>query len=158
MNQSEIKNLLADRGVFAGLEQDHLDILAAHAAERHLSADDVLARQGDEAKAFYLILEGALVIEVPAIAGPRLEITRLHEGEVFGWSWLIAPYTWHFHARAAAGGARVIEFDGKALLERCEADPAFGYPVLRRFSELMASRLDAAQRKMMDQWSPPGFA
>ena len=158
MQQTDIKQLLMDKGVFAGLPEGHLAVLAEHATERALAADDVLARQGEEAKAFYLILEGALVIEVPAIAGPRLEITRLHEGEVFGWSWLIAPYTWHFHARAAAGGARVIEFDGKALLERCEADPGFGYPVLRRFSELMARRLDAAQRKMMDQWSPPGFA
>lgn len=157
MNQNEIKQLLADRGVFAGLDQGHLDILAGHATERKLSAGDVLARQGEEARAFYLVLEGALVIEVPAITGPRLEITRLSAGEVFGWSWLIPPYNWHFHARAA-GATRVIEFDGKALLDRCEADPAFGYPLLKRFSELMARRLDAAQRKMMDQWSPPGFA
>ena len=76
---------------------------------------------------------------------------------MFGWSWLIAPYEWHFNARAS-GSTRVLEFDGKALLQRCEDDAEFGYPLLRRFSELMARRLDAAQRKMMDQWSPPGFA
>ncbi len=158
MNKSEIKQLMTDRGLFSGLEESHLEILAEHGTERELNGGEVLASHGEEARAFYWILEGGLVIEVPALAGPRLEITRLNEGEVFGWSWLIAPYTWHFHARAAASGTRVIEFDGKALLERCETDPSFGYPVLRHFSELMARRLDAAQRKMMDQWSPPGFA
>ncbi len=157
MQQADIKQLLTDKGVFAGLPEGHLAVLAEHATERELAADEVLARQGDAAEAFYLVLEGALVIEVPAIAGPRLEITRLAKGEVFGWSWLIAPYEWHFNARAS-GPTRVLEFDGKALLQRCEDDPEFGYPLLRRFSELMARRLDAAQRKMMDQWSPPGFA
>ena len=157
MKLTEIRQLLTDKGVFAGLPEGHLEVLAEHATERQLGHDEMLARQGDRAEAFYLILEGALVIEVPAIAGPRLEITRLKPGEVFGWSWLIAPYEWHFNARAS-GSTRVLEFDGKALLQRCEDDAEFGYPLLRRFSELMARRLDAAQRKMMDQWSPPGFA
>ncbi|MGY6554993.1 MAG: Crp/Fnr family transcriptional regulator [Wenzhouxiangella sp.] len=157
MKQIDIKQYLADKGIFTGLAESHLDVLAAHATERSLGADEALARQGDAAENFYLVVEGALVIEVPAITGPRLEITRLAPGEVFGWSWLIAPYVWHFNARAA-GPTRVLEFDGKALLALCEKDASFGYPVLRRFSELMARRLDAAQRKMMDQWSPPGFA
>ena len=157
MNQSEIYRYLSEQSLFSGLDSEHLKVLAEHAVERALEPDEVLARQGEPAETFCLVLDGALVVEVPAIAGPRLEITRLAKGEVFGWSWLIAPYAWHFHARAS-GPTRVIEFDGKALLKRCEADAGFGYPVLKRFSELMALRLDAAQRKMMDQWSPPGFA
>ncbi len=157
MERTDIKQLLSDQSLFTGLSSEHLTSLSEHATERSLEADEVLARHNDPADAFYLILEGALVIEVPAIAGPKLEITRLGKGEIFGWSWLIAPYEWHFHARAS-GPTRVLEFDGKALRERCETDSDFGYPLLKRFSELMATRLDAAQRKMMDQWSPPGFA
>ncbi|MEE4637397.1 MAG: Crp/Fnr family transcriptional regulator [Wenzhouxiangella sp.] len=157
MEHIEIKRFLSEQSLFSGLAEEQVETLAKHARERELASDEVLASQGTRAESFYLILEGSLVIEVPALMGPRLEITRLGAGEVFGWSWLIAPYEWHFHARAS-GSTKVLEFDGKALLERCEADPAFGYPLLRRFSELMARRLDAAQRKMMDQWSPPGFA
>lgn len=157
MNQTEIKQYLADKGVFAGLADSHLNVLAEHARERLVKPEELLSRQGDQAESFYLVLEGTLVIEVPAISGPRLEITRLVAGEVLGWSWLIAPYEWRFQARASVP-TRVLEFDGKALLQRCEADAAFGYPLLKRFSALMAKRLDAAQRKMMDQWSPPGFA
>jgi hypothetical protein len=52
----------------------------------------------------------------------------------------------------------VIEFDGSAILERCEKDPAFGYELFKRFAALMSERLDAARQKMMDQWDPPGFA
>lgn len=157
MERSEIKQVLSEQSLFAGLPDEQLQTLAAHARQRDFDSGDVVASQGAPAESFFLILEGALVVEVPALTGPKLEITRLGAGEVFGWSWLIAPYEWHFHARAS-GPTKVLEFDGKALLERCETDPAFGYPLLRRFSELMARRLDAAQRKMMDQWSPPGFA
>ncbi|MFP4208838.1 MAG: Crp/Fnr family transcriptional regulator [Wenzhouxiangella sp.] len=157
MDKSTIKQFISEQSLFSGLDEAQLDTLAEHARLRELAADEVVASQGSKAETFYQILEGALVVEVPALMGPKLEIARLKAGEVFGWSWLIAPYEWHFHARAS-GPTRVLEFDGKALLERCEADPAFGYPLLRRFSELMARRLDAAQRKMMDQWSPPGFA
>ncbi len=157
MEHREILDVLANHSLFAGLASGHLELLAQHAQPKALAHGEVLASQGAPAESFYLVLEGALVIEVPAIAGPKLEITRLGPSDVFGWSWLIAPYTWHFHARAS-GATKVLAFDGKALLERCDQDAEFGYPLLRRFSELMAARLDAAQRKMMDQWSPPGFA
>ena len=36
------------------------------------------------------------------------------EGEVLGWSWLVAPYRWHFDARAV-GLVRAIAIDGKCL-------------------------------------------
>ena len=157
MEYNETKRFLAEQTLFAGLSEGDLDILANNACQREFEADEVVASQGATAESFFLIIKGSLLIEVPAISGPRLEITRLGDGEIFGWSWLIPPYEWHFHARAAVP-TTALEFDGKALLKACEANPAFGYPVLKRFSELMARRLDAAQRKMMDQWSPPGFA
>jgi len=157
MEYQQIKRFLSEKTLFAGLTEGDLDILANNACQREFETDQVVASQGETAESFFLIIEGSLLLEVPAITGPKLEITRLGNGEIFGWSWLIPPYEWHFHARASVP-TTVLEFDGKALLKACESDPAFGYPILMRFSELMARRLDAAQRKMMDQWSPPGFA
>src|SRR6056297_1449182 len=157
MDYKEIKRYILERTLFAGLGDAEVDVLANNACQREFGSDEVVASQGAKAESFFLIVTGSLLVEVPAISGPRLEITRLGEGEIFGWSWLIPPYEWHFHARAAEPTV-VLEFDGKELLRHCETNPAFGYPVLRRFSELMARRLDSAQRKMMDQWSPPGFA
>ncbi len=96
-------------------------------------------------------------IEIAAIEGPPLELQRLEPGAVLGWSWLIPPYRWSFQARAEEPG-KALEFDGEAVLERCESNPAFGYQVLKRFSSLMSQRLEYARRKMMDEWDPPGFA
>ena len=157
MNPSQIQQFLASQDLFSDLAEAHLSFLAANAAEESFDAARLLARQGEHADRFLLVLEGELVVEVPALSGPKLEIARLGPGQVFGWSWLIEPYKWHFNARSV-GPARLLDFDGTAILRHCEEDPAFGYALFKRFSSLMAKRLEAAQRKMMDEWSPAGFA
>jgi CRP/FNR family transcriptional regulator, cyclic AMP receptor protein len=157
MNHNQIQEFLASHRLFAGLSDSHLAFLAANATERSHDEDEVVARQGERADRFLLLLEGELVVEIPAITGPKLEVTRLGKGQVFGWSWLIEPYKWHFNARTTRP-VTVLDFDGNAILAHCEEDPAFGYALFKRFSALMGQRLEAAQRKMMDQWSPPGFA
>lgn len=156
MKASDIAQHLENLEFFGDLEAEHREWLADHAEEKSYEDGQLLARHGDNADRFFLVLEGELVVEVPAITGPSLEVTRLGEGKIFGWSWLIKPYRWHFNARAA-GATRVLEFDGKAILDRAEGEPKFGYALLRRFSALMGLRLESAQRKMMDQWSPAGL-
>lgn len=157
MKTPQVKQHIAAQALFSGLSDDHLAFLAENAVEAAFGDGQIVARQGDRADRFLLVLEGELVVEVPAITGPKLEITHLGPGHVFGWSWLIEPYTWHFNARAV-GPIRVLDFDGPAILSHCEEDAQFGYALFKRFSALMAIRLEAAQRKMMDVWSPAGFA
>jgi CRP-like cAMP-binding protein len=157
MNASEIKKFLAEHELFSGLPDEALTFLGDNAVEESFASGEVVARQGSPADRFMIVLDGELVVEVPAIAGPALEITRLGPGQVFGWSWLIEPFEWRFHARASSA-IRVLDFNGRAILRHCEQDPVFGYALFKRFSALMGSRLESAQRKMMDQWSPSGFA
>jgi len=152
-----IVQYLSGLALFAGLEQAYLQFLADCARQRSLGRDDVLFKYGTPADQFFLVVRGAISVEVPAIQGPPVGLQSPGPGEVLGWSWLIPPYRWNFQARAVEP-SEVIEFDGKAVLERCERDPAFGYEILKRFSALMSERLEFARRKMMDEWSPPGFA
>lgn len=89
--------------------------------------------------------------------GPNLEIQSLGKNQVLGWSWLISPYQWNFQAKAE-DDSELLEFNGTAILARCEQEPKFGYEVLKRFAALMSERLEAARLKMMDDWNPDGFA
>jgi len=157
MAKESLKRELADYRFFAGLEPEYLEFLARCAREVRTEADHVLFRHGDRAEQFYLLCSGRVCMEVPAISGPSLEIQEVNAGEVLGWSWLIPPYTWSFQGRTLEK-CTLLEFDGKAVLERCEQDHHFGYAILKRFSSLMSRRLDAARQQMIDQWNPPGFA
>jgi CRP-like cAMP-binding protein len=157
MAEPSIKTRIAQSELFAGLAASFVDFLAAHATLRQIRKDGVLFRYGDRADHFYLVSTGHISVEVAAIAGPELELQDLGPGAVVGWSWLIPPHRWSFNARAKSP-AEVIEFDGNAVLARCEDDPRFGYELLKRFATLMSERLNFARQKMMEAWSPAGFA
>ncbi len=157
MNAEEVRQYLASHELFSGLNEQQTAFLADHAREKQYEDGTIVSRQGTAADHFYIVLEGALTVQVPAIAGPTLEVTRLSVDQVLGWSWLIEPYRWHFNA-LAKGQTRLLAFDGRAILAQCEKDAEFGYALFKRFSALMGKRLEAAQRRMMDQWSPAGFA
>lgn len=157
MNNQSIKDFLSSHAFFSELEEEFVEFLADSVTELNIKKGEVLFRQGELADKFYLLREGQVSVQVPALVGPTLEIQHLGDNQLLGWSWLIPPYRWNFLARAVED-SDLLEFDGKAILTRCEEDPKFGYQLMKHFTALMSERLDAARQKMMDQWNPPGFA
>ena len=148
---------LAAHAFFSALNEDYIKLLSEFVTERQVAKGEVLFQQGKVADKFYLVRKGQVSVQVPALVGPALELQVLGENQMLGWSWLIPPYRWNFLARAVED-TELLEFDGQAILTRCEKDPKFGYELLKRFTALMSERLNAARQKMMDQWNPPGFA
>lgn len=157
MATSTIAKTLSEKAFFSGLKPEYIEFLAGHASKREVRKDEVLFPHGQKSDRFFMVLSGRITLEVAAIEGPPLELQSVGADEMMGWSWLIPPYKWTFQARAVEP-AEVLEFDGNAVFERCEKDPEFGYELLKRFSALMSERLAFARQKMMDEWSPPGFA
>ncbi|MGR8981780.1 MAG: Crp/Fnr family transcriptional regulator [Gammaproteobacteria bacterium] len=155
-NQSTIEYLSAHQ-FFSDLSDDVLKLLCECSSMHEIKQGEILFRQGENADKFYVVRNGRIAIQIPAIAGPNLEIQRLGKDQVLGWSWLISPYQWNFQAKAEED-SELIQFDGSAILARCERDPKFGYELLKKFAGLMSMRLEAARRKMMDEWNPAGFA
>lgn len=154
---SSKEDFLSAHEFFKGLNEDFITLLSEYATERQVKKGEVLFQPGKPANRFYLLRNGRVSVQVPALVGPALELQVLGENQILGWSWLIPPYRWNFLARAVED-TDLLEFDGSAILERCEKDPKFGYELFKRFTALMSERLDAARQKMMDQWNPPGFA
>ena len=157
MGKQSIEDYLSAHTFFSGLDDDFVKFLSNSATEQRIKKGDVLFQQGGRADKFYLLRNGQVSVQVPALVGPTLEIQTLGEDQILGWSWLIQPYRWSFQARAMED-SNLLEFDGSAILAHCQEDPHFGYELFKRFASLMSERLDAARQKMMDQWNPPGFA
>jgi CRP-like cAMP-binding protein len=157
MKTPSIEDYLSTHTFFAGLDSSFITFLSNSSKELSISNGDVLFQQGQHADKFFLLRKGKVLVQVPALMGPALEIQTLRENQLLGWSWLIPPYRWNFLAKAAED-SDLLEFDGRTILVRCEEDPKFGYELLKRFAALMSERLEAARRRLMDQWDPPGFA
>ncbi len=157
MNAQATIGYLSNHVFFGALSDETLSFLDKCSSKSEIKKDQVLFHQGEAADHFYVVLAGQISIQMPAILGPSLEIQALGSGQVLGWSWLISPYRWSFQAKATED-SELLVFNGKAILARCEQDAKFGYELLKKFAELMSVRLDAARKKMMDEWNPAGFA
>jgi CRP-like cAMP-binding protein len=157
MSKQATFEYLSSHPFFAELSDDILTFLSECSSRRDIKKGDILFRLGEKADKFYVVLNGQISIEMPAIMGPTLEIQTLVNDQVLGWSWLILPYQWSFQTKAEED-TELLQFDGAAILARCEQEPKFGYEVLKKFAGLMSVRLNAARQKMMDEWNPDGFA
>ena len=157
MSNQSITEYLSAHEFFCGFSDDVLKFLWECSSTREIKKGQILFRQGEHADKFYVVRSGRISIQMPAIMGPNLEIQAVDEDQVLGWSWLISPYQWNFQTKAEED-SELLQFDGVAILARCEQEPKFGYELLKKFAGLMSVRLNAARLKMMDEWNPVGFA
>ena len=157
MSNQSITEYLSAHEFFSEFSDDVLKFLCECSSTREIKKGQILFRQGENADKFYVVRSGRISIQMPAIMGPTLEIQAVDEDQVLGWSWLISPYQWNFQTKAEED-SELLQFDGVAILARCEQEPKFGYELLKKFAGLMSVRLNAARQKMMDEWNPVGFA
>ena len=157
MSNQSITEYLSAHEFFSEFSDDVLKFLCECSSTREIKKGQILFLQGEHADKFYVVRSGRISIQMPAIMGPTLEIQTVDEDQVLGWSWLISPYQWNFQTKAEED-SELLQFDGAAILARCEQEPKFGYELLKKFAGLMSVRLNAARQKMMDEWNPVGFA
>jgi len=144
--------LIAESPAFAGLGADQLELIAGCGRNVTFAAGEQLFREGDAADTFFLLRHGLVGLDtyVPARGDVRTE--TLGRGEIVGWSWLVAPYRWHFSGRAVEP-IRATEFDGACLRDKCRQSPELGYELLQRFSQLLVDRLQAVRLQMLDLYN-----
>ncbi len=134
----------------AGVSIHHLAAICATATDVRFKAGERVLCEREPASSFYLISSGSVAVEVHSRAtGRNVRVDSLHAGDVLGWSWLFAPYCWHFQA-VALEPVRAVQLDGAALLVRCEEDHELGYALMKRMAQLLIRRLSAARRVILD--------
>jgi CRP/FNR family cyclic AMP-dependent transcriptional regulator len=131
-----------------GISPHHVRLLADCAMRAQFTAGYVIFRKGETANRFYLIESGKVALE--SSAGDQVvTIGEVGAGDLLGWSWIFPPYLWHFDARAVEPTTAIFLY-GTILREYCEADPALGYELFKRMSEVMMRRLQAAREKLSE--------
>ena len=147
--------LIRDAPVFAGLADEHLELVAGCGSNVRFDEDAVLFRDGDPADVFYLVRQGSIALETFVPARGPVTIETIEAGEVVGWSWLFPPYRWHFDARALTL-VRATAFDGACLRDKCAADPALGYELMSRFAQVLIERLQWTRLRLLDVYGYAG--
>ncbi len=131
-DEPDLRGLLAAHRFAVGLAPRMVDDLAGMARFAEFPAGAWIARQGDPADGFHLVVEGRCAIEVTAAGRDPLVVATVHADEVLGWSWMVAPHLWHFdvlaldHTRTVAdrrrGAARRVCRPTTSSASRSSAD------------------------------------
>ena len=112
-------------------------------------ARETVFQQDEKANHFYILESGKIAIDLSTPGRGVLTIETLGEGQVLGWSWLFPPYEWQYGARAVED-TKAIAMDARCLRGKCETDPALGYDLMKRFSAIMARRMQRARLQVLD--------
>ena len=130
------------------MEPHHVTKLATMAKEVGFEKDQIIFREGDTSKQFYIVLSGKVALEIRTQRGASRLMT-VEDGRELGWSFLLSKTGRHFRARALEQ-VRALVFDGVALQRACEEDPVFGYRLTKRVLRVVSDRLEATRLRLLD--------
>jgi CRP/FNR family transcriptional regulator, cyclic AMP receptor protein len=147
--RKELDELIAHVPFFEGMGEDEIALIAGCGRNVRFDAGETIFRQGDAADTFFVVRHGTVAIGNFVPPRGELVIETIESGELLGWSWLFPPYRSHFDARALTT-VRATQFDGTCLRDKCAADPAFGYDLMRRFAQVLIERLQWTQLRLLD--------
>jgi len=145
----KIEILLREHPFFQDMRPEYIDSLAGCASNVRFKARETVFQQDEKANHFYILESGKIAIDLSTPGRGVLTIETLGKGQVLGWSWLFPPYEWQYGARAVED-TKAIAMDARCLRGKCETDPALGYDLMKRFSAIMARRMQRARLQMLD--------
>ena len=147
-----LRPVLAEQPFLHGLDDRHLDLMVGCASNVRFAPGEFIFREGEEANHFYVIRHGRVAIEVFVPQRGAITIETIGEGDLLGWSWLVAPYHWRFDARATEL-TRAIALDARCLRGKCDQDHDLGYELFKRFVLVIEQRLQATRMQLLDLYS-----
>ncbi len=149
MTIHSFEQILGEHPFFRDLPGPYLDTVVGCVSNVVFQPGEFVFREGSAADRFYVVREGRVAVEVFVPNKGPVTIETIEGGEVLGWSWLFAPYRTRFDARAL-NSVRALSLDGACLRTKCEQDPALGYELLKRFAQVVISRLEATRVQLLD--------
>jgi CRP-like cAMP-binding protein len=149
METETLERVLGEHPFFKDMEERHLRSLVESAAVVRFEPGDVVFREGEPARFFYLIRTGKVALQLVSFRIEPFTVLSLGQGEIVGWSWLFPPYRWKLTARTLEV-TRAISLDGLRLRARCNEDHDLGYELMKRFAEIIGARFDALAEHLVE--------
>jgi CRP/FNR family transcriptional regulator, cyclic AMP receptor protein len=130
-----------------GLTAEQFDLLVTHFAPVEIPAHATIFHQGQRATYMYLLIHGEVSIRYKPYDGPRMRLTRLHVGDVFGWSSVVGNATYASDAIATAR-ARALRACGSEIRNLCAQHPTTGAQILEKLAAAVAPRWSDSQAQV----------
>jgi CRP-like cAMP-binding protein len=144
-----LERVLAQHPFLQGLPEKYLDLMTGCASQVRWNPGEFAFRMGEDANTFYLIRHGRVALEFYTAERGPITVQTVGDGEALGWSWLVPPFVWHLDGRVIST-TLALSFDAACLRRKCEEDHDLGYELYRRFTPVIAQRLQATRLQVLD--------
>lgn len=139
----DIRRIIADVALFAGLPPARLETAMRKATVRQIAKGETIIHQGDSADNFYVIAEGRVEVTQTDAAGSSRVLRQMSRGEFFGEIGLLSrvPRT---ATVVAQTNATLVALDGATFLELVETGPGLTYTLLDMHRGVVSTSGEAA--------------
>ncbi len=144
---------LADVRFLHGLAPVYLKSIARVAQLKEYPTDTILFHEGQDTSWVYLVLQGAVALEIDVSGHGSVQVQTLAAGELLGWSPVLGLGPMTATARTLSR-CRLAALDAGRLAALCRQDPCFGVEFLRRTGAALAQRLGSTRRQMAGLYPP----
>ncbi len=135
--------------LFHGIDDDSLIKVAELCQMYPMNEGDKLFAEGTRATDVHFCHKGMvdLVIWVRGPWNKNVAIHRVQPGELFGWSALVAPYTYTASAECVESGEE-LRIKGYELLSLIDKECTIGYAIMRNLGTEISSRLAQTRQRL----------
>ena len=131
------------------LPQQQFDLLAPLFKPFIAPSKTAIFEQGDQAEHLYLISSGTVSIQYKPYDGPKITLTHLHAGDVFGWSSVVGGEIYTSSA-VSEDSVEAIRIRGIELQELCKEHYIAGCMILEKLAEVVSPRWKNAKDQVRD--------
>jgi CRP-like cAMP-binding protein len=132
---------LSRLAIFSGFSNDQNKLVNSYSIRCRYPKNDVIFEQGEPAESLYILIKGEVGVEFKPYDGPKIIVSYIRPGGVFGWSSALGRSNYTSSA-IALKACETICISHHNLLKIFEKDPHTGGILIIRLSGLMPGTLD----------------
>lgn len=141
---------LAQFSLFKGLSASLLAQIAAICEEQAFHKGDFIFREGEKADKLHFLIKGSVALRVRLTSRPESVTVSFVSSpyQSFGWSGVVMPY--HYTASAECDeDSELLIIPAGPFMDLLEKDPASGFKVMQRITEIIADRLRNSRQALL---------
>ncbi len=144
--------------LFKGLDDRQLAKIVGLCHVYPMREGEQVFMEGTRATDLHICRSGKvnIIIWVREPWNKNVVVHQAEPGEVFGWSALVAPYTYTASAECVASGEQ-ISASGHDLLAALDQHPDIGYIIMTNLSAEVSARLMQTRQRLSIEWLSSGW-
>ncbi len=155
MDSAELTTALQMIPWFNSLTPDHFNKTAELTHLRHAKAGEIFFREGDKQDFVYIVLMGRVSLDIFVPHHGKVRFYTAEPYDVFGWSSVTPGMRQRTAGAVAVLDSMVACIDAEGLRNFAELDHDFGYLLMRRLANVVASRLMVTRLQLIDMFAGP---